>query len=83
MNQEDPRVHDGAEETRSDRQVRAHEIHEHDADVWPLDLTSGVTGTVKALALSDTKKGIHGCAKKVKPEGTTADTGVKPVERCK
>lgn len=52
-------------------------------DVWPLELTSDVTGSVKALALTDTKKGIHGCARKVKPEGATADKGVKPVEKCR
>ncbi len=52
-------------------------------DVWPLDLTSDVTGSVKTLAMTDTKKGIHGCAKKVKPQGATADKGIKAIEKCR
>ena len=51
-------------------------------EVWPLDLADEVTGSVKKLTLKDTKKGLHGCAKKVKPEGLTADKGVKAVEKC-
>ncbi len=51
-------------------------------DVWPLDLADEVTGSVKKLAMNDTKKGIHGCARKVKPEGATADKGVQAVEKC-
>jgi hypothetical protein len=52
-------------------------------DIWPLDLSGEVTGAVKKVALTDTRKGIHGCAKKVKPEGVTADQGIKAVEKCK
>lgn len=52
-------------------------------EVWPLDLTSDVTGSVKTLAMTDTKKGIHGCAKKVKPQGATADKGIKAIEKCR
>ena len=51
-------------------------------DVWPLDLSDEVTGTVKGVAFKGTKKGLHGCAKKVKPEGATADKGVKAIEKC-
>ena len=51
-------------------------------DDAPLDLTDEVTGTVKNVALKDTKKGLHNCAKKVKPAGVTADKGIKAVEKC-
>jgi hypothetical protein len=51
-------------------------------DSWPLDLSGEVTGSVKKVALKDTKKGVHGCAAKVKVEGVTADKGVKAVEKC-
>ncbi len=51
-------------------------------EVWPIDLTTEVTGTVKKLALKDTKKGVHACAAKVVPEGVTADKGVKATEKC-
>jgi len=49
---------------------------------WPIDLAAEVTGSVKKVALKDTKKGVHSCAEKVKPEGVTADKGVKAVEKC-
>ena len=52
-------------------------------EVWPLDLADEVTGSVKTLAMTDTKKGIHGCAKKVKPQGATADKGIKAIEKCR
>ncbi len=32
-----------------------------------------ITGTVKTLALTDTKKGIH----------ATADKGIKAIEKCR
>ncbi len=51
-------------------------------DVSPLNLSEEVTGSVKKLALKDTRKGVRGCAAKVKPEGVTADNGVKAVEKC-
>ncbi len=51
-------------------------------DAYPLDLTAEVTGSVKKVTLKDTKKGIHACAKAVKPEGVTADKGVTAVEKC-
>ncbi|MDP1828479.1 MAG: hypothetical protein Q8L48_34750 [Archangium sp.] len=51
-------------------------------DDFPLDLTDEVTGTVKNVSLKDTKKGLHNCAKKVKPAGVTADKGIKAVEKC-
>ena len=50
-------------------------------ELWPLDLADEVTGSVKKVSLKDTKKGIHGCAAKVKAEAT-ADKGVKAVEKC-
>lgn len=53
-----------------------------DDDAYPLDLRDNVTGTVKKVALKETKKGIHACAPKVKPEDATADKGVKAVEKC-
>lgn len=51
-------------------------------EVWPVDLAEEVTGSVKKVSFADTKKGLHGCAKKVKPEGVTADKGVKALEKC-
>lgn len=51
-------------------------------EAWPLGLAEEVTGTVTKVALKDTKKGIHACTPKVKPEGATADKGVKAVEKC-
>lgn len=50
-------------------------------DLWPLDLAEEVTGSVKKVSLKNTKKGIHSCATKVKPEAT-ADKGVKAVDKC-
>lgn len=51
-------------------------------DDFPLDLTDEVSGTLKNVGLKDTKKGLHNCAKKVKPAGVTADKGIKAVEKC-
>ena len=51
-------------------------------EVWPVDLAEEVTGSVKKVSLTDTRKGLHSCAKKVKPEGVTANKGVKAVEKC-
>jgi hypothetical protein len=34
------------------------------------------------VSFKGSKKGLHACATKVKPEGVTADKGVKAVEKC-